>query len=144
MRRSEREAYLASDEGRAEMEERKRRLEQSRRSPEFRAKQAQYQRDYKRAMRLLDISGGHATPDDIIWMSTNPVYKRLKAKREEAEREAREEAERLWMLNDEQKRRFEEQRRKEEEFFNSHSGALIDSTRATRRKGRSYRMLDLP
>jgi len=91
-RRAEREAYLSSEEGQAEERAKKERLSQMRRTDEFRARNAEYQRDYERARRILDGKiRNHLTPDDIIWMSTNPVYKSLKAKRDEEDRKMREE-----------------------------------------------------
>lgn len=86
----ERQEFLNSEEGQAEIRAKKERMSQMRRTPEFRKRHAEYQRDYQRAMRLLyGENSGRATPDDIIWMSSNPVFKRLKAKKEKKEMEER-------------------------------------------------------
>lgn len=91
-RKAEREAYLASEEGQAEIRAKKERLSQMRKTDEFRAKNAEYQRDYERARRILDGKlRHHLTVDDVIWMTNNPVYKSLKAKRDAEERRQREE-----------------------------------------------------
>lgn len=103
-RRADREAYLASEEGQAETRAKKEHLSQMRKTDEYRAKNAEYQRDYERARRILDGKNRHhLTVDDVIWMTNNPVYKSLKAKRD-----------------------AEENRKQEEELKRNHGCRIID------------------
>ena len=91
-RRAERQAYLDSEEGQAETAAKKERLSQMRKTDEFRAKNAEYQRDYEKARKILNGKiKHHLTVDDLIWMNNNPVYKRLKAKKYAEEKRQREE-----------------------------------------------------
>lgn len=91
-RRLEKEAYLSSEEGIAEQKAKREKLSEMRKTPEYRERNAAYQRDYERARRIIDGKiRHHLTADDLIWMNSNPVYKSLRAKKDAEEKKKREE-----------------------------------------------------